>query len=107
PKFIAAAEAYPKTQAGLAARYHAAATLVALGRYDEAATRYQEVVDLAGSGVYGRVARLGLAEVHVRRGEYEPAINAFKELSLDTSGELPVDGILMQLGRTYQLAGRL
>jgi TolA-binding protein len=107
PKFIAAAEAYPKTQAGLAARYHAATTLVALGRYDEAATRYQEVVDLAGAGVYSRVARLGLAEVDVRRGQYDPAINAFRELSLDTSGELPVDGILMQLGRTYQLAGRL
>ena len=106
PKFMAAAEAYPKTQPGLAARYHAAAALVALGRYDEAATRYQEVIDLGGSGVYGRVARLGLAEVNVRRGEYEPAINAYKELSLDANAELPVDGILMQLGRTYQLAGR-
>lgn len=107
PKFIAAAEAYPRTQPGLAARYHAAATLVALGRHDEAATRYQEVIDLGAGGVYERVARLGLAEVNVRRGQYEPAINAYKELSLDPGGELPVDGILMQLGRTYQLAGRL
>jgi TolA-binding protein len=106
PKFIAAAEAYPKTQSGLAARYHAAATLVALGRDEEAATRFQEVVELGGDGIYGRVARLGLADVNVRRGQYEPAINAYKELSLDGKGELPVDGILMQLGRTYQLAGR-
>ena len=106
PKFIEAAEAYPRTQPGLAARYHAAATLMTLGRPEEAAARYQEVIELAGSGVYGRVARLGLAEVHVRRGEYEPAITAYRELSLDASGELPVDGILMQLGRTYQLAGR-
>ncbi|HXE79132.1 MAG TPA: tetratricopeptide repeat protein [Vicinamibacterales bacterium] len=106
-KFMAAAEAYPKSQPGLAARYHAAAALVELGRYDEAAQRYQEVIDLDGKGVYGRVARLGLAEVNVRRGQYEPAINAFKELSLDTSGDLPVDGILMRLARTYQAAGRM
>jgi hypothetical protein len=106
PKFMAAAEAYPRTSAGIAARYHAAATLVALGRDDEAVKRYQEVIDFAGSGVYGRVARLGVAEVKVRQRQYEPAINAYKELSLNTSGDLPVDGVLMQLGRTYVLAGR-
>ena len=106
PKFVAAADAYPRTSAGLAARYQAAATLVALGRDDEAAKRYQEVIDLAGSGVYGRVARLGLAQVKVRQRQYEPAINTYKELSLSTSADLPIDGVLMQLGRTYVLAGR-
>jgi TolA-binding protein len=106
PKFIAAAEAYPRTAPGLAARYQAASALVALGRDEEAAKRYQEVVDLAGNGMYGRVARLGLAEVRVRQGQYEPAINTYKELSLNATGELPVDGVLMQLGRTYLLAGR-
>lgn len=106
PKFLAAAEAYPKTGPGLAARYQAASALVALGRDEDAATRYQEVIDLAGDGVYGRMARLGLAEVRVRQQQYEPAINTYKELSLNTSGELPVDGILMQLGRAYALAGR-
>lgn len=106
PKLLAAAEAYPKTSAGLAARYQAAATLVALGRDEEAATRYQEVIDLAGDGLYGRVARLGQAEVRVRQGQYEPAINTFKELSLGTGGEIPIDGVLMQLARAYRLAGR-
>ena len=106
PKFMAAAEAYPKTTPGLAARYHAATTLVELGRDEEAAKRYQEIIDLAGDGLYGRVARMGLAEVRVRQGQYEPAINTFKELSLNTSGDVPVDGVLMQLGRAYRLAGR-
>jgi TolA-binding protein len=106
PKFVAAAEAYPKTGSGLAARYQAASTLVALGREEDAARRFQEVIDLAGKDVYGRMARLGLAEVRVRQKQYEPAINTYKELSLDTSSELPVDGILMQLGRAYALAGR-
>ena len=59
PKFLAAADAYPSTLPGLAARYHAATTLAALGRDTEAEQRYQEVIARAGSGLYGRVARLG------------------------------------------------
>ena len=106
PKLLVAAEAYPRTSAGLSARYRAAATLVALGRDDEAAKRYQEVIDLAGADMYGRMARLGLAEVKVRQKQYEAAINTYKELSLNASDSLPVDGVLMQLGRTYVLAGR-
>ena len=106
PKYMAAAEAYPKTAPGLAARYHAAAALVILGRLDDAATRYQEVIDLAGSAIYGPMARLGLAEVRVRQGRYDPAINTYKELSLGTGGDLPVDGVLIELGRAYLLAGR-
>ena len=106
PKLMAAADAYPSTVPGLAARYHAAATLVALGKDPEAETRYQEVVEKAGSSLYGRMARLGLAEVQVRQKKYEPAINTLKDLSTTAKDELPLDGVLMQLGRTYALAGR-
>jgi TolA-binding protein len=106
PKFMAAAEAYPSTLPGLAARYHAAATLVALGRDADAEQRYREVIDMGGSGLYGRMARLGLAEVQVRQKKYEPAINTLKDLSTSAKDELPLDGVLMQLGRTYALAGR-
>jgi len=106
PKFMTAANAYPSTVPGLAARYHAAATLVALGKDSEAEQRYQEVIDKAGSGLYARMARLGLAEVQVRQKKYEPAINTLKELSTSAKDELPLDGVLMQLGRVYVLAGR-
>jgi TolA-binding protein len=106
PKFLAAADAYPTALPGLAARYHAAATLVSLGKDAEAEQRYQEVIDKAGSGLYGRMARMGLAEVQVRQGKYEPAINTLKDLSTSAKDELPVDGVLMRLGRTYSLAGR-
>jgi TolA-binding protein len=51
------------------------------------------------------MARLGLAEVQSQQGKYDPAIATFKELAA-TSKDLPVDGILMQLGRTYVAAGR-
>src|SRR4051794_12625173 len=106
PKFIAAADAYPSTLPGLAARYHAAATLVSVGKEGEAEQRYKEVIDKGGSGLYGRMARLGLAEVQVRQKKYEPAINTLKDLSTSAKDELPLDGVLMQLGRTYALAGR-
>ena len=39
-------------------------------------------------------------------GQYDQAINAFKEMSLRKDGPLPVDGILMQLGRAYLDAGK-
>jgi TolA-binding protein len=106
PKFLAAADAYPSTLPGLAARYLAATTLAALGRDAEAEQRYQEVIARAGSGLYGRVARLGIAEVQARQKKYEPAINTLKELSTTAKDDLPLDGVLMQLGRTYALAGR-
>lgn len=105
-KFVAAADAYPSTPAGLLARYHAATTLVGLGRDAEAARRFQEVVDKDGSGLYGRMARLGLAEVQVRQGTFDPAIATFKELATTAKDDLPVDGVLMSLGRAYAAAGK-
>ena len=106
PKFMAAADAYPSTPSGLAARYHAAAALAALGRDTEAQQRYQEVIEAGGTSLYARMARLGLAEVQVRQKQFDPAINALKELSTSAKDDLPVDGVLMQLGRAYLLAGR-
>jgi tetratricopeptide (TPR) repeat protein len=106
PKFLAAAEAYPDTQAGIAARYHAAATLAALGRLAEAKERYGQVVERDGRGLYGRMARLASAELNVLDKHYDPAIASLRELSLDTKGDLPVDAILIQLGKAYLAAGK-
>lgn len=106
-KLKAAADAYPSTDAGLHARYQEAATLIALGNPTQAATAFQQVIDRAGSSsLYGQMARLGLAEAQTRSGQFDQAINTFKELSLRKDGTLPVDGILMQLGRTYLEAGK-
>jgi len=105
-KFKAAADAYPSTDAGLYARYQQAATYMKLGQPKEAAETYQQVIDRAGNRIYGQMARLGLAEAQARTGQYDQAINTFKELSLRKDGPLPVDGILMQLGRTYLEAGK-
>jgi TolA-binding protein len=105
-KFKAAADAYPTTDAGLFARYQEAATLMTLGNAAEAAKAYQQVVDRAGDRVLGQMARLGLAETQARSGQYDQAINIFKELAQRKDGDLPIDGILLQLGRTYVQAGK-
>ena len=107
PKLIAVADAYPNTQPGITARYRAAAALAVLGRHAEAAEQYQQVIERDASGVYGRMAALGLADVQISRGSFDEAI-ALLEQSSSTAAEseLPVDGVLMQLGRAYQLAGR-
>ena len=105
-KFKAAADAHPSTDAGLYARYQEAATYMALGNPAQAAAAYQQVIDKAGSALYGQTARLGLAEAQSAQGQYDQAINTFKELAQRKDGALPVDGILMQLGRTYLVAGK-
>ena len=102
----AVADAFPTSDAGIFARYQEAATLMSLGRSSEAASRYQEVIKRAGDGIFGLTSRLGLAQALARSGQYEPAINALKELAQRKDGPLPIDGILMQLGRTYLDAGK-
>jgi TolA-binding protein len=105
-KFRAAADAHPSTDAGIFARYQEAAGQVALGNPTAAATAYQEVISRSGSSIMAQMARLGLADAQARAGQYDQAINTFKELAQRKDGPLPVDGILMQLGRTYRDAGK-
>jgi TolA-binding protein len=107
PKLVEAADAYPGTDAGIAARYQAASVLSVLGRHGEAEQRYQEVLDKAGRGsIYARTARLGQAEAQVAQGKYDSAITIYRELSIDSNAQLPVDGILMHLGRACAKAGK-
>jgi TolA-binding protein len=106
PKLMKAADAYSNTEAGITARYHAASVLATLGRYAEAEQRFQEVIDKAGNSLYGRTARLGLADVLVSQGKYDSAIKIYQEVSTDTKSPLPIDGVLMQLGRAYMKAGK-
>jgi len=105
-KFKAAADANADTDAGIFARYRQAGTEMELGHPKQAAAAYQQVVDRAGDRLYGQMARLGLAEAQARSGEYDQAINTFKELAQRKDGPLPVDGILMQLGLAYRDAGK-
>jgi TolA-binding protein len=104
PKLSAVYTKYPSTDSGIAARYYAANALAALGRRSEAEARYQEVIDKGG--VYAQMARLGLAELLANAGQHDRAIAIYKDLTTEPKGDMPVDGVLMQLGRTYARAGR-
>lgn len=106
PRFIEAANAYPSTESGIAARFHAAGILASLGRHADAEQQYQQVIDKAGRTIYARTARLGLAEAQIAQGKIDSAIAIYRELSTDANAQLPVDGVLMQLGRAYLLAGK-
>jgi TolA-binding protein len=105
-KFKIAADAYPSTDAGIYARYQEGATSLALGSTPGAIAAYEQVIKESGDGFYGQMARLGLAEAQARSGQYDTAITTFKDLAQRKDGPLPVDGILMQLGRTYLEAGK-
>jgi tetratricopeptide (TPR) repeat protein len=105
-KYKAVADAYPSTDAGIYARYQEAVNQVALGNIAAATAAYQEVSRREGDSLDGQMARLGLAEVQALAGQYDQAINTFKEMAQRKDGPLPIDGILMQLGRTYREAGK-
>jgi TolA-binding protein len=107
-KFADVYNAYPSTDAGIAARYYAASALAMLGRHPEAALRFQETVDRAGANsFYGRMARLGVVENHAQAKKYDEAITAAQALVNNTSDDtLPRDALLMELGRVQVAAGK-
>jgi tetratricopeptide (TPR) repeat protein len=105
PKFLAAADAHPSTDPGQTARYHAASTLVSLGRFDEAIVQYDRVIADA-SGLLPQMARLGKAEAQLRAAKTDAAIASFKELSERTDTNLPKEAMLLELARAYRVAGK-
>jgi TolA-binding protein len=105
-KFKIVADQYPSTDAGIFARYREGTTFMALGTPASAVTSYQQVIDRGGNGLYAQMARLGLAEAQAQTGKFDDAINTLKELSQRKDGQVPVDGVLIRLGRTYLDAGK-
>lgn len=104
PRLLEAADAYPSLPQGIAARYQAAVALGTLGRTAEAAEQYRLLIEFAGNGIYGRMARLGRAETHLQAGEYADAIALLEAESRVADTGFPVDAVLMRLGQSYQLA---
>lgn len=105
PKFLATADAYPSSDSGQTARYHAASALVGLGRFDEAIQQYDRIIS-DGSGLLPQMARLGKAEAQLRGSKYDAAIATFKELSERTDVKLPKEALLLELARAYKAAGK-
>lgn len=105
PKFLATADEYPGTRAARTARFHAAAALVALSRYDEAIGHYEQL--MSGGDVIAQTARLGKAEAQVQAGQFDEAIATYRSLVDAPGAQIPVEGVLMELARAYRLAGNL
>ncbi len=105
PKFQAAADAYPNSNAGITARYHLATNLVALGRFDEAIPHYDRVI-ASGAPLVAKTARLGKSEAQVRAGKFDPAIATIKEMVDAKDPTLPAEALLMELARAYKAAGK-
>jgi tetratricopeptide (TPR) repeat protein len=105
PKFQAAADAYPASDAGVTARYHLAKNLVALGRFDDALPHYDQVI-ANGGALMAKTAKLGKAEAQLRAGKYDPAIATFKEFVDAKDPTLPAEALLMELARAYKMAGK-
>jgi tetratricopeptide (TPR) repeat protein len=106
PRLLEAADTYPSLPPGIAARYQAAVALGTLGRTAEAGEQYSRLVEVAGGGIYGRMARLGRAETHLQAEEYADAIALLEAESRIADAEFPVDAVLMRLGQSYQLASQ-
>jgi Flp pilus assembly protein TadD len=47
------------------------------------------------------MARLGKADTQSRGGQVDAAIATWKEMAASTTGDFPVDAILMELARAY------
>ncbi len=97
---------YPATDAATAARYHHAASLAAVGRFAEAEKGYQATIDAAGDSLFGATARMGQAEALIAAREFDRGLKVLEDLAANRDGILPVDGVLMQLARGYQKAGK-
>jgi predicted negative regulator of RcsB-dependent stress response len=105
PKLMAVADAYPSLESGVMARYRAAAALVAVGRTAEGIERYREVAAKT-TGIFQVMSKLGIADAQLTAGQYDPALASLKDMAQQAAPEVPVDGVLMQLARGYQLAGK-
>jgi len=105
PKFLAAAESSPASTPGRLARLNAASVLVALGRFDEARTHYEQLT--TGTDIVASGAALGKAQAQIRAGQFDPAIESLKTLSAQPTGTLPIDGVLMELARAYRSSGKV
>jgi len=105
-KFKAVADQYPSSDAGIFARYREASIWLALGNTEASTRAYADVVARSGNNVLGQMARLGPGRDAGARRTVRPGHHDVQDLSQNKDGPLPVDGILMQMGRAYRDAGK-
>ena len=60
----------------------------------------------SGSAFYASLARLGEAEALMAQNKQDEALKIYMDLAADRNGTLPTDGLLMELARAAQKAGK-
>jgi TolA-binding protein len=96
---------YAGTPAGIAATYQLASELLNSGQAEQAEQTFRKVAD-SGSELYAPLARLGVAQAQAGAGKNEEAVATLTELAAIRDGLVPVDAVLMELGRTQLKAGK-
>jgi TolA-binding protein len=97
---------YPNHSAGLSARYHLAGLMLSMGKAAEAAQGFAEVSAKAGSSLVGPMAKMGQAQALAAQSKFDEALAILTELSGQRDSKLPMDGVLMELARVCQKAGK-
>lgn len=97
---------YPGTEAARVAAFHLAGQLLAGGQATEAERAYAQLATEEGNTLRGQSARLGQAEALMALGRTDDALKIYTDLAAARDGQLPTDGLLMQLGRASARAGK-
>jgi len=99
-------DAYPNGEPGHAARYYVASLHLSTGKAVEAERLFGEVASGAASSIYGPMSQLGRSQALSALGKHDDAIKVLTDLSGQRDGVLPIDGVLMELARTFDRAGK-
>jgi TolA-binding protein len=99
-------DAYPSTDTGTAARYYLGATLLSVGRAEDAERAFSEAATKGGTSLYAEMAKLGDVEALASLKRYDEAIKLLTDLSAQRNSRLPMDGVLMELASVCKKAGK-
>jgi hypothetical protein len=103
--FNEVAARYAGTETGTAAAYHAASQMLTSGRPSDAQAAFAKV-SASGSAFYAPLAKLGEAQALMAAGKADEALKIYTDLAAARDTSLPVDGVLMEMARTAQKAGK-
>ena len=97
---------YPNDDTGRAARYRIAGIYLSTGRAAEAEKLFAEAANGAGSSLYGPMSQLGRAQALTALSRFDEALGILTNLSGQRDSSLPIDGVLMELARVCERAGK-
>jgi TolA-binding protein len=105
--FQKVADAYPSGDTGAAARYYIGTSYLSIGRGADAEKAFAAAASIGTGTLYGDMAMLGRGQALAQEAKYDDAVKTLTDLSVRRDTSLPIDGVLMELARVCQKAGKL